>query len=113
MQKIEVNKGERCESDKHEGNATEGRKQFETVKVEHVKVEMTRIRRRFAKFEGHVEGIRQEMGQAKDILGQIKRDIEELDNYILSVYYYTLNVYRMYHKENAFLFKKNCGAYWS
>ena len=83
MLKTEVNKGERCKSDKHEGNAPEGRKQFETLKVENVKVEM--IRRRFARFEGHVEGIKKQMGEARDILGQIKRDIEELDNYILSL----------------------------
>ena len=81
MQKIEVNKGERCKSDKHEENASEGKRQFETLKVENVKVDMSKIRRRFARFEGHVEGIKQEMGEAKDILGQIKRDIEELDNW--------------------------------
>ena len=85
MQKTEVNKGERCKSDKHEGNAPEGMRQFETLKVENVKVEMRKIRRRFARFEGHVEGIKQQMGEARDILGQIKRDIEELDNYILSL----------------------------
>ena len=49
---MEINKGERCKSDKHEGNAFEGRNQFETQKVENVKVEM--IRRRFARFEGLV-----------------------------------------------------------
>ena len=85
MLKTEVNKGERCKSDKHEGNAPEGRKQFETLKVENVKVEMRKIRRRFSRFEGHVEGIKQEMGEAKNILGQIKRELEELDNYILSL----------------------------
>ena len=85
MQKIEVNKAENCKSDKHEANACEGRSQVETIKVETVKGEMTKIRRRFARFEGHVEGIKQDMGEAKDILRQIKRDIEELDNFILSL----------------------------
>ena len=85
MQKIEVIKGERLISDKHEENASEGGRQFETLKVENVKVEMTKIRRRFSRYEGHVEGIKQEMGEAKDILGKIKRDIEELDNYISSL----------------------------
>ena len=55
MHKIEVNKGERFKSDKHEGNAPGGRRQFETLNVENVKVEMTKIRRRFSRFEGHVE----------------------------------------------------------
>ena len=52
---------------------------------EKVKVEMTKIRRRFSRFEGHVEGIKQQMGESRDILGQIKRDIEEFRQLYLMI----------------------------
>ena len=85
MQKIEANKGERYKSGENDGTASAGARKFATLKVENVKVEMNKITRRFSRFEGHVDGIKQEMIETKDILGKIKKDIEDLDNYILSL----------------------------
>ena len=55
------------------------------LKFDNIKFEMEKIRRKFARFDGHVNDIKHEMEDAKDILSQIKKEIAELDDYILAL----------------------------
>ena len=84
MKKVEINRGTRKKSAENPGTAN-GHKKCETMKVENVKVEMDKIRRKFSRFDGHVNDIKHEMEDAKDILSQIKKEIAELDDYILAL----------------------------
>ena len=79
MQKIETNKEEIVKT------GTQGKRKYSTLKVENLTVEMGKIFRRFARFDGHVDHLKQDLTQAREALGQIEQDVEKLDRLVSSL----------------------------
>ena len=53
-----------------------------TKTTKDIKVEMNKIRRRFIKFELHLDDIKQDMDDTRSTLGQIEKDIKDVDRSI-------------------------------
>ena len=79
MQKIESNREE------SEKTGALGRRKYSTLKVENLTVEMGKITRRFARFDGHVDHLKQDLTQAREAFGQLEQDVEILDRLVSSL----------------------------